>query len=143
MQKEIKHQFFYAHPPAIVWEYLTTSELIAQWLMANDFKPVVGHEFKFTTQAMPNFNFDGNVFCEVLEIVPMQKLSYSWKGGPGPGVITLDSVVVWTLKAKDNGTELLLEHTGFKETDVPMYMIMNEGWQKIMNKMNELMTVAK
>jgi uncharacterized protein YndB with AHSA1/START domain len=32
-----------------------------------------------------------------VEVVPLQKLSYSWKTGPGEGRITVDSLVVWTL----------------------------------------------
>jgi len=40
MTKIIKHQFSYAHPKETVWEYLTNSELMAQWLMKNDFQPV-------------------------------------------------------------------------------------------------------
>ena len=68
MNKSIKHQLFIAHPPAIVWEYLTKAELIKEWLMENDFAPAVGHQFQFKTRPLPNFDFDGNVYCEVLEI---------------------------------------------------------------------------
>jgi len=52
-------------------------------------------------------------------------------------------VVVWTLTPKDDGTELLLEHTGFIEENITMYTIMNEGWLKNMHKINELITAAK
>jgi uncharacterized protein YndB with AHSA1/START domain len=45
MAKIIKHQFFFPHPPETVWEYLTKSELMAQWLMKNDFQPIVGSIF--------------------------------------------------------------------------------------------------
>jgi uncharacterized protein YndB with AHSA1/START domain len=30
------------HPPEKIWRALTHSELIKQWLMENDFQPVVG-----------------------------------------------------------------------------------------------------
>ena len=33
-----------AHPPERVWRALTQSELIAEWLMTNDFKPAVGEQ---------------------------------------------------------------------------------------------------
>jgi len=131
MTRVIKHQYFFPHPPATVWEYLTKSELMAQWLMKNDFKPVVGHEFQFRTNPLPKMEFDGVVYCKVLEVIPAKKLSYSWKGGPGQGNITLDSVVVWTLTPVDNGTELVLDHSGFTETvNLNMYNAMNEGWRK-------------
>src|SRR5258708_5202344 len=104
MQKDIKHTWFLPHSKEKVWHFLTDSELIAQWLMKNDFKPMVGHQFQFHSKPLVNVGFDGNVYCEVKEVVPFKKLVYSWKGGPGKGKITLDSVVIWTLIEKENGT---------------------------------------
>ncbi|MEJ0055352.1 MAG: hypothetical protein WDN75_06675 [Bacteroidota bacterium] len=46
MTKIIKHQFFFPHPKETVWEYLTKSELLEQWLMKNNFQPIVGHDFQ-------------------------------------------------------------------------------------------------
>ncbi|MFU8853255.1 SRPBCC family protein [Micromonospora sp. SL1-18] len=40
---------FLAHPPAKVWRALTDSDLLARWLMPNDFGPVPGHRFTFHT----------------------------------------------------------------------------------------------
>ena len=89
-------------------------------------------------------DFDGIAYCKVLELVPHKKLSYSWKGGPALGQITLDSVVVWTLVKKDNGTELRLDHTGFRELEnYAIYPAMNEGWLKNMKKIPELINAAK
>src|SRR5579863_7455553 len=115
MNRTIKHNLFYSHTPEIVWEYLTNSALISQWLMPNDFQPIVGHDFTFRTKPIPLFEFDGIVYCKVLEIIPYKTLSYSWKGGPGNGKINLDSIVVWKLSPKDGGTEVLLEHSGLME----------------------------
>lgn len=136
MQRDIKHLWFFPHSPELVWEYLTDPELLSQWFMEGDFSPVVGHRFQFNTKPKVKVGFDGNIYCEVLEIVPFKRISYSWKGGPGPGKITLDSVVTWTLRAVDGGTELLLEHTGFKgfRNYIP-YLIMNKGWVKISNRL--------
>jgi uncharacterized protein YndB with AHSA1/START domain len=139
MQKNIQHRWFYPHPKEVLWEYLTKSELLAEWLMENDFKPEVGHKFMFTTKPKIKVGFDGNIYCEVLEIIPFQKLSYSWKGGPGKGKITLDSIVTWTLTPKDNGTELQLDHTGFKGMkNYITYLIMNKGWgsKKLLAKLD-------
>jgi uncharacterized protein YndB with AHSA1/START domain len=33
------------HPPEKIWRALTQSPLIEDWLMKNDFKPVVDHRF--------------------------------------------------------------------------------------------------
>jgi len=143
MQTQIAHDLFFSHAPATVWEYLTNSELMELWLMKNDFKPVVGHQFTFRTNPIPAMDFDGIMYCTVLEIVPAEKLVYSWKGGPGEGKITLDSTVQWTLHPKDNGTELRLLHTGFKETDnIMMVTAMDKGWFSNMNKIATLLNEA-
>ena len=112
MQRDIKQTWILKHSPEKVWEFLTSSELLSQWLMENNFRAEVGYKFQF--KAKPRPGFDGNVYCEVLELQPNKRLSYSWKGGPGKGKIVLDSVVSWTLIRRDYGTELQLEHSGFK-----------------------------
>jgi uncharacterized protein YndB with AHSA1/START domain len=129
MTKSIKHQFFFAHPPEVVWEYLTKPELMEQWLMKNDFQPLVGLDFQFRTNAIPGLNFDGIFYCKVLEVVPYKKLSYSWRSGPGGGEITLDSVVTWKLEQKEKGTELYLDHSGFsKKENLDFYNGLLKGW---------------
>jgi len=130
MQRDIQHTWFFPHAPEMVWEFLTDAQLLAQWLMENNFKPVVGHTFQFNARPKIKIGFDGIVYGEVLDVVPRERLSYSWKGGPGKGKITLDSVVTWTLHPKDNGTELVLTHSGFKGLKNFMaYVMMNEGWR--------------
>jgi uncharacterized protein YndB with AHSA1/START domain len=141
MAKYIQHQLFYPHPPELVWDYLTKPELMTQWLMPNDFQPIMGHDFQFRINPMPSLDFDGIVYCKVLEISPFTKLTYSWKFGPGDGTLH-DSVVNWTLSEKDNGTELLLIHNGFdwSKPILPMFQAMDGGWlsniQKILKLIN-------
>ena len=141
MQKTIEQQFFFPHSPEVVWEYLTKSELLQQWLMPNNFKPVLGYDFEFTTKPIPSLDLDGVMYCKVLEIVPFKKLTYTWKAGSGKGDISLDTIVEWTLIVKDNGTELKLKHSGFKEIEnLNIYNGMTSGWmqniQKIANLLN-------
>ena len=143
MADDIKHQFFFLHPAEQVWEYLTRAELMELWLMPNNFLPIPGHDFQFRIKPMPQLDFDGIVYCKVLEIVPNQKLSYSWQAGPGNGKIDLDSIVIWKLIPKDNGTELLLEHTGFRGyNNLGMFSAMNDGWLKNIQKIAELLKAA-
>ena len=141
MSRTIKHTIFYSHAPELVWEYLTKVELIEQWLMKSDFLPVIGHEFMFQTRPLPQFDFDGNIYCKVLEVVPQRKLVYSWKGGPAPGKITMDSTVKWILTPRNNGTELQLEHSGLIE-NAGIYQAMNEGWWKNIKRIDELINNA-
>jgi uncharacterized protein YndB with AHSA1/START domain len=138
MAKQIKHEFFFSRPVAVVWDYLTKPELMAEWLMPNDFLPIAGHAFMFTAGPVPKLEFDGMVYCTVLEIVPLKKLVYSWKCGPGNGIIKVDSLVTWRLFSKENGTQLVLDHTGLKEADFDMYNAMNDGWLKNVQKITGL-----
>jgi uncharacterized protein YndB with AHSA1/START domain len=40
---------FLPYTPAQVWKALTDPDLLARWLMPNDFQLVVGHHFTFKT----------------------------------------------------------------------------------------------
>jgi uncharacterized protein YndB with AHSA1/START domain len=143
MSRTISHKFFFPHPPESVWDYLTKPELMEQWLMKNDFQPIVGMDFQFRTSPIPSLDFDGIFYCKVMEIVPLKKLSYSWKSGPGEGKITLDSVVTWTLRPKDKGTELFLEHTGFaKDENLDFYNGLMHGWVEKLNNIEKLLNTA-
>ena len=135
MQKEIKNEWVYEQSPNEVWEYLTQPDLIALWLMPNNFKPMPGHEFQFRTKPIPSLDLDGIFYCKILEIVPFQKLTYSWKGGSGNGVFTLDTVVEWSLEKYGNGTKLSLKQWGFKKANLAIFTAMTEGWQKNIQKM--------
>ena len=68
MKKMIKYNWFFEQSPETVWKYLTTSELMSQWLMKNDFVLMPGRKFMFKANAHPALDFDGNVYCEILEI---------------------------------------------------------------------------
>jgi uncharacterized protein YndB with AHSA1/START domain len=135
MTARINHQLFFPHPPEAVWEYLTNAELMELWLMPNDFKPIEGHEFSFRIKPIPSMDFDGIVYCKVLEIEPFKKLSYSWKLGPGDGTINIDSIVRWELQPQNNGTNLILDHADFvvmKNLDI--FNAMDKGWKENMHK---------
>ena len=92
---------------------------------------------------MPQFGFNGIVYCKVLEIIPFKKLVYSWKGGPGDGAaFSLDSIVTWILIATETGCELQLEHSGFRDEHTDAYTLMNIGWRKNIAKIEELLNIA-
>ena len=103
--------------------------------MPNNFKPILGQEFQFESKPIPSLELDGIFHCRILEIVPFQKLVYSWKGGPGNGVITFDTLVEWTLEKQGNGTKLFLIQSGFKENNLAIFTAMSDGWPKQMQIM--------
>jgi uncharacterized protein YndB with AHSA1/START domain len=89
------------YPPEKIWRALTQPHLIEEWLMQNDFMPVVGHRF--------NLRADwGAVDCQVLAVEPNKTLSYKW------AAYGLKSVVTWTLTPTSTGTHLRMEQSGFR-----------------------------
>lgn len=137
MQQDIKQTWFFQQSPGEVWEYLTKPELIEQWLMKTDFQPIAGHKFRFTFNAKPGTTYEGVVHCEVLEVKPFTKLSYSWQGGTQDKSRTFDSKVIWTLVPKNNGTELQLQHNGFTLLEDVLAHI--SGWTSLGKKLEGLL----
>lgn len=136
MQKQIYQTWFFKQSPEEVWEYLTNPELIEQWLMTTkNFKPVLGQKFQFTFTAKPGSRYDGVVHCEIMEIVPFSKLSYSWDGHLQDKSKYFNSMVSWTLLRQNNGTELQLEHNGFEILED----ILNHtnGWKSCLQKFED------
>jgi uncharacterized protein YndB with AHSA1/START domain len=111
----------FPHPPEKLWRALTEKRLIAQWLIKNDFEPVVGRKFQFRSEPMPNW--DGVIDCEVLTVDHLKRLSYSWSS------LGLDSVVVWTLTPVEGGTHVRMEQSGFRPDQQHAYQGANYGWK--------------
>ena len=100
-----------------VWRALTQSPLIEEWLMENDFQPVVGHRFDLRADW-------GVVECQVLVVEPNETLSYTWEA------MGLKSVVSWTLTATSSGTQLRMEQSGFRPDQQQAYAGAKYGWEK-------------
>jgi uncharacterized protein YndB with AHSA1/START domain len=135
MHQEIKQTWFFQQPPVEVWEYLTKPELIEQWLMKTDFQPIEGHKFCFTFVSKPEGKYDGVVYCEVLEVKPFTKLSYSWNGSTQDKSRDYNSIVEWILVPKNKGTELQLRHNGFTVLDD--ILTHTSGWNSCVKKLED------
>jgi len=113
MNDTIRKERLYPDPPDRVWVALTDPHALAEWLMPNNFAPIVGHRFRF--QVDPMAGCVTVTECEVLEVERPRRLVYSWLPLPIPnqtGPRPNPSVVSWTLKPESGGTRLLLEHSG-------------------------------
>jgi uncharacterized protein YndB with AHSA1/START domain len=122
---------FLPQPPAAVWRALTQPELLARWWAAGDIAPVVGHTFLLDMSGW------GHVPCTVLEVVPDERLTFSFGDA-----WTLD----WHLVPEGGGTRLLLEHRGF-DLDDPQQRFafdrMGPGWRdEVLPRLAELLAGA-
>lgn len=118
------------HPPEKIWRALTDGALIAEWLMNNDFKPVVGHKFNF--RAKPIAGWNGVADCEVLIVEPTRKLAWRQNTSGEQAASGLKSVVTWTLTPIGSGTHVRLKHAGFRHADEAGYHAMSNGWPRVL-----------
>jgi uncharacterized protein YndB with AHSA1/START domain len=132
----------FPHAPSVVWKTLVTPELMARWLRMTPvgFEPKVGN--RFTYQTTPAGAWDGVIQCEVLEVVPNERLVYTWQGGHEDNVeygSRLDTVVTWSLSLTEAGCRLRVNHAGFvRRKNDHAYRNMSEGWPKVLHRMNAL-----
>jgi uncharacterized protein YndB with AHSA1/START domain len=114
------------YPPEKIWRALTQPHLIEEWLMKNDFKPVVDHRF--------NLRADwGVVECQVLAVEPNKTLSHTW------GVFDLQSVVTWTLTPTSTGTHLRVEQSGFRPDQQQYYQGAKGGWPRFFAALEQVL----
>jgi uncharacterized protein YndB with AHSA1/START domain len=114
------------YPPEKIWRALTQPHLIEEWLMKNDFAPVPDHRFQLRADW-------GAVDCQVMTVEPNRALSYTWTA------MGLESVVTWTLTSKGTGTQLRMEHSGFKPGQTQAYGGAKYGWQKFLDGLEQLL----
>jgi uncharacterized protein YndB with AHSA1/START domain len=125
------------HAPETIWKTLTTGELIDRWLMkSTGFEPVQGT--RFTLQTTPAGAWDGVIHCQVLEVIPNERLVYSWQGGHEGNVeygSRIDTVVTCTLAKVDGGTRLRIVHSGFVlPKNASTFRNLSEGWKKVVGE---------
>jgi uncharacterized protein YndB with AHSA1/START domain len=131
----------FPHAPETIWKALTNGELMARWMMApTGFEPVEGKRFTFQTAATGAW--DGIIHCQVLAVIPNERLAYVWQGGHEQNVgygAKLDTVVTFTLAKEPTGTRLRLVHSGFvlPKNDTA-FKNMGEGWKKVVDRLDSV-----
>jgi uncharacterized protein YndB with AHSA1/START domain len=114
------------HPPEKIWRALTQPHLIEEWLMNNDFRPVVGHRFDLRADW-------GSVGCQVLAVEPNKTLAYTW------GAFGVETVVTWTLTPTGTGTRLRMEQSGFRPDQPQAYHGARHGWQRFLANLDQVL----
>jgi uncharacterized protein YndB with AHSA1/START domain len=121
-----------AHPPEKIWRALTQPHLMAEWLMKNDFKAVVGHRFNLRGE------WGGVMDCEVLTIEPNKTLAYTWNFTHDDAAFNLESVVTFTLTPTRTGTHLRMEQAGFRPNQKQALGGANAGWRQMFDKLEQV-----
>jgi uncharacterized protein YndB with AHSA1/START domain len=117
------------HPPQKVWRALTQQHLIAEWLMANDFEPKLGHKFSLRWE---NRGMSGVIDAEVLTMEPYHTLAYTWNS------MGVDTVVTFTLTPTPDGTHLKMEQGGFAPDATPNIEGAKWGWTNFLAKLDDV-----
>ena len=119
------------YPPEKIWRALTQPHLIDEWLMNNDFKPVVGHRFNLRRNPKPDVNIV--IDCQVVIVEPNKTLSYTWHA------FGLESVVTWILTPTRTGTRLRMEQSGFRRDQPQTYGGARAGWQQFFAGLEQIL----
>jgi uncharacterized protein YndB with AHSA1/START domain len=121
-----------AHPPEKIWRALTQPHLMAEWLMKNDFKAIVGHRFNLRGE------WGGVMDCEVLTIEPNKTLAYTWNFKHEDAAFNLESVVTFTLTPTRTGTHLRMEQAGFRPNQKQALGGASIGWRQFFDKLEQV-----
>ena len=130
----ISFEFDLRHSPEKVWRALTDPALLAEWLLpVFDLALEPGAAFLFKTQPYPGW--DGTVNCQMVEIDPQRKLSYTWVVGN----MEIDTVVTFTLAPTASGTRLSLVQSGFTPDQKQNFGGARYGWKMMGGKLVDLL----
>ena len=119
-------------PISKVWKAITDKNEMKNWYFdLAEFKPEIGFKFQFTGGPSPENQYLH--LCEITELIPEKKLTYSWRYDGYPG----NSFVTFELFEQQDKTLLRLTHKGLESfpVDNPDFAShnFNEGWNHIIN----------
>jgi uncharacterized protein YndB with AHSA1/START domain len=92
----------------VVWRYFSDSDLLAAWLMRNDFTGSIGSNFHFFAQSSSDWN--GHLDCTLLEFEPPKRIVFTWNANN----IGTDTVVTIDLLDRGKETQIRLVHANFE-----------------------------
>jgi uncharacterized protein YndB with AHSA1/START domain len=119
-------------PAAKIWKALTDKTEMKKWYFdLSEFKAELGFKFQFV--GGPPDGIQYLHLCEITEVIPNKKLSYSWRYDGYTGI----SYVSFELIELGENTKLILKHSGLesfpKENPDLAKHNFEEGWNHIIN----------
>ena len=116
-------------PVNVLWKAITDKDEMKQWYFdLKEFKAEPGFRFSFTGGADDRQYLH---LCEVIDVIPDKKLSYTWKYDGYPG----ESKVIFELFPEGTKTRLKLTHEGLETfpANNPDFAKENfvKGWNEI------------
>ncbi|HSF55142.1 MAG TPA: SRPBCC family protein [Algoriphagus sp.] len=117
-----------------VWKALTEKDQMHHWYFdVNGFEAVEGFQFQFVGQGIKGKDFVH--LCTITEVIPEQKLQYSWVYEGYPGY----SLVTFFLTETATGTKVKVIHLGLEtfpqETEDFARKNFAMGWNEIIGKL--------
>lgn len=131
MKDVITKEAIFNHPIDKVWNAISIAEEISTWFIKADFKAEKGYQYKFTaTEDKGCLEITG----EIKESNPYT-LVYTWIVAN----TDVETTVSWALESTENGTKLLLEHSGISnyagETAIVMFESFSGGWTNCVDQL--------
>lgn len=124
---KIEKEYQFNHPIRKVWEAISIGEKISTWFIKTDFEPTVGFNYSFKHEEGGECT---TINGTVLKVNPINELEYTWIV-EGTDVVT---TVSWRLSETENGTRLILVHSGIsnypEDAVSPMFNSFSGGWDK-------------
>lgn len=117
-----------------VWKAITDKNEMKSWYFdLSEFKAELGFQFQFT--GVSNKGTEYLHLCEITEVIPLKKLTYSWRYEGYTGV----SYLTFELLEQGDKTLLTLTHSGLdsfppENTDFALHNFEN-GWNEILKSL--------
>ena len=130
----IKEQIF-NHAIDKVWNAISKAEEISTWFLKADFKAEPGYEYTFKSEGENCTEING-----IVKEADPYTLIYSW-------VVqntSVETMVKWQLERTEDGTKLILEHSGISnyrgDTAITMFNSFDGGWNNCVTALSKYLT---
>jgi uncharacterized protein YndB with AHSA1/START domain len=122
----VKKEITVNAPRETVWRYFEDPDLLAGWLMRNNFTGALREEFQFFAQRSDDW--DGRVLCRLVEFQRPAKIAFTWDANTIGG----ETLVTIELTEQGDSTRIKLVHANFENasSDVrPLVERHAAGWE--------------